>query len=349
MSCFGSANWLPSLSRCGGAAALICVTTFLAPPGGCAQGTVQLVRTTVAPNPGEDIAKPCDYEMKVMSESKTIRAVFVVFERGPELQHFYDEPEVAAFARKHDLAMLMPRHCAAKDHGEIDVDPWKGLGRALLTAVDQLSLQTHHPELKTAPLVVLGFSGAGALAARLPGFAPYRIAAAILSHAGQLPPLNLDTIQLSARALQVPQLILVGGKDQVVGTEVAYDYFAKYWHLGAPWLFATQNDAAHFCTSDATGLILTWLDTILQERPLTQTPAILAKSQGYDAYFRKKQDGTLDSGKRPLAQAVDLTIQQPAKAAPNDELPAGWLPSQSVASMWEKFTTLPDHHAAAKP
>lgn len=102
------------------------------------------------------------------------------------------ETDIAAFARKHDLAMLMPMGCPAKDHGgDIDVDPNHGLGRSLLTAVDQLSVTTNHPELKTASLIVLGFSGAGALVGRLVGFAPDRIEAAILSHAGQVPPLNL--------------------------------------------------------------------------------------------------------------------------------------------------------------
>jgi dienelactone hydrolase len=70
---------------------------------------------------------------------------------------------------------------------------------------------TNHPELKTAPLIVLGFSGAGALAGRLVGFAPDRIEAAILSHGGQVAPLNLDTISLSGAALKIPELILVGG------------------------------------------------------------------------------------------------------------------------------------------
>jgi hypothetical protein len=65
--------------------------------------------------------------------------------------------------------------------------------------------------------------------------------------------------------LKIPELILVGGKDEVVGTELAYSYFSRYWRLGAPWLFATQNDTGHFCNEDATGLILAWLDTILDD------------------------------------------------------------------------------------
>ncbi len=99
------------------------------------------------------------------------------------------------------------REANQKGSWRLDVDPNQGLGRALLAAVDQLSVATNHPELKTAPLLVLGFSGAGALVGRLVGFAPNRIATAILSHAGQVPPLNLDTINLSGAALKIPELI----------------------------------------------------------------------------------------------------------------------------------------------
>jgi predicted esterase len=315
---------------------------------GLAQSGINSFHTIVAPKSGEDVANPCEYELRILSANKRIRALFVVFERGPELQHFYEEPEVAAFAREHDLAMLMPMGCPSKDHGDIDVDPNQGLGRALLTAVDQLSITTNHPELKTAPLLLLGFSGAGALVGRLVGFAPDRIATAILSHAGQVPPLNLDTINLSGAALKIPELILVGGKDEVVGTEVAYSYFSKYWRLGAPWLFATQNDANHFCNEDATDLILAWLNTVLENPGPKQASVGVNKNRGYYAFFRKKPTGSFDHGHLPLVQAVDLKVEQPFEGSPRDEVPAGWLPSKEVAISWESFANLPDHHAAVK-
>lgn len=312
-----------------------------------AQSAVTSFRTIVAPKSGEDVANPCEYELRILSEDKRIHGLFVVFERGPELQHFYEEPEIAAFAREHDLAMLMPMGCPAKDHGDIDVDPNRGLGRALLTAADKLSVITNHPELKTAPLIVLGFSGAGALAGRLVGFAPDRIEAAILSHGGQVPPLNLDTISLSGAALKIPELILVGGKDEVVETELAYSYFSKYWRLGAPWLFATQNDAGHFCNEDATDLILAWLTTILENS--TSKQPLVGVNRGYYAFFRKKPTGSLDHGHLPLMGAVDLKFAQPSDAPPKGAVPGGWLPSKDVALSWERFATFPDHHATVKP
>ncbi len=317
-------------------------------PSDCsAQSAATSFHTIVAPKSGEDFANPCEYELRILSDHKRIHGLLVVFERGPELQHFYEEPEIAAFAREHDLGLLMPMGCPAKDHGDIDVDPNRGLGRALLAAVDQLSGIADHPELKTAPLIVLGFSGAGALAGRLVGFAPDRIEAAILSHGGQAPPLNLDTISLSGAALKIPELILVGGKDEVVGTEVAYSYFSKYWRLGAPWLFATQNDAGHFCNEDATDLILAWLATILENPGPKEASG--GVNRGYYAFFRKKQTGSFDHGHLPLTEAVDLKYARLSEVPPKDAVPGGWLPSKDIALSWERFAKLPDHHATVKP
>lgn len=314
-----------------------------------AQSTMTSFHTTVAPKSDEDVADPCQYELRILSERKRIRGLFVVFERGPELQHFYEEPEIAAFAREHDLALLMPMGCPAKDHGDIDVDPDRGLGRSLLTVIDQLSVTTNHPELKTVPLLLMGFSGAGALVGRLVGFAPDRIEAAIVSHGGQVAPLGLDTISLSGAALKIPELILVGGKDGVVGTEVAYSYFSKYWGLGAPWLFATQNDANHFCNEDATDLILAWLNAVLDNSGSKQASAGVNKNRGYYAFFRKEPTGLFDHSHVPLMGAVDLRYAQPSEVPPKDAVPAGWLPSKDVALSWERFATLPDHHATVKP
>ena len=335
--------------RLGRVTIVLLITSTLGQLNVLSQDATTSLHTIVVPKSDENVAKPCEYDLRILNANKRIRALFVVFERGPELQHFYEEPEVAAFARKHDLAMLMPMGCPATDHGgDIDVDPNHGLGRALLKAVDQLSVATNHPELKTAPLLLMGFSGAGALVARLVGFAPDRIAAAIVSHGGQVSPLNLDTITLPDVALKTPELILVGGKDNVVGTETAYLYFSKYWERGAPWLFATQNDAGHFCNEDATGLILSWMNNILENLPRRNASGHVDRTSGSYAYFRKRPTGQL-SGKMPLMEAIDLRIEKPSAEAPKDEVPAGWVPSQEVVLNWERFTNLPDHHAAVKP
>lgn len=297
------------------------------------------LRTTVTPHAGEDIAHPCEYEMEIPFPQQRIAGVFVIFERGPQSHTFYNDPEVRSFAASHSLAMMLPLHCAAAHADDMDVDPDKGLGRAFFAALDQLAAQSHHPELHTAPVIVLGFSGAGALAARMPAFAPRRVAAAVVSHAGQVPPLGLNTIHLSRVSLAVPQLIIVGGRDRIVGTTGIYDYFQRHWVVGAPWLFAEQNDAAHCCTIAAKPLILSWLNDVLTARSQKPDSASRRATEGYYAFFRKVPTGLTDSGGAPIQQAADLFFVRSDNPRP-EQSAAGWLPSRETATLWQSFASL---------
>lgn len=297
------------------------------------------------------MARPCQYELRTPSFARKIRAVFVVFERGPGSISFYNDPDIQPFADKRELAMMMPLNCSSKTNEDMDIEPTNGLGRALFAALDKFSTQTNHPELSSAPVILLGFSGAGAFAGRLVSFAPQRIAAAILSHAGQSPPLNLNTIQLTRTSLTVPELIIVGGKDQIVGTERSYAYFSRYWAQGAPWLFATQNNVGHCCTSDAKALILAWLDAVLTKRltKTTSSMATLSRRDGYYAFFRKAPTGVLDSGQRITSNAQNLTFQRTESTTQSNLDPAGYLPSKKTAKEWQRFAGHPDQSSLPTP
>jgi hypothetical protein len=64
-----------------------------------AEGNADSIHTTaVTPLVGEDIARPFKYEMGIPSSGKKIRAVFVVFERGPGLVRW--RPQKASAWRK---------------------------------------------------------------------------------------------------------------------------------------------------------------------------------------------------------------------------------------------------------
>ena len=302
-------------------------------------------KTTVASLPNEDVVHPCEYEMEIAPGIPSVAGVFAVFERGPQSHTFYNDPDVRAFATKHRLAMLLALHCPARQGEDMDVDPEKGLGRALFAALDLLAVQSKHAELRSAPVVVIGFSGAGALAARIPAYAPGRTAAAIVSHAGQLRPLGLNTIHLSPASLAVPQLVIVGGQDRIVGTADSYDYFRRHWLSGAPWLFATQNKAAHCCTIDAKPLILSWLDDVIAARSAKR--ALLQSPGGSHAYFRQVPTRWVDGGALPV-QAGDLTIRRTSVPRAG-EWAAGWLPSKETAALWRSFAEREPSKPAATP
>ena len=226
--------------------------------------------TAVTPLPDEDLAEPCGYELTLLDPSRVVRGVWVVFDRGRDMQRYYGDPEVQSFARTQDLALMLAFHCRSKLYADVDVDPTKGIGRALFAALRQLAQTSHHPELASTKVILLGFSGTGVLAARFPQFDPDRVLAVIPTGAGQFDPLGLDTIDLSPQAATVPQMIITGSADAVSGTSRPYAYFRKYFDQGAPWVFVTQNTIPQCCAINAKGLVLQWLELILRG-PRTRT------------------------------------------------------------------------------
>jgi hypothetical protein len=199
-----------------------------------------VLQTSVAPQPGEDLAADCRYELTLPDPSRTARDAWIIFERGRDMLRYYHDPDVQAFALRHDWALLYPFHCAAKSYtepehaGEMNMEPSRGLGRALLTALAQFAERARHPELATAKLIPLGFSGTGSLVARLAGYVPDRMAAVIATGPGHFEPLGMDTIRLSAESPAIPQLVIAGSADAVSGTQRPYDYFRRYFDQGAP-------------------------------------------------------------------------------------------------------------------
>jgi hypothetical protein len=116
---------------------LLWVAIFLVAPNAAAQGVV--FRTSVAPKPEEDIATDCRYEITIPNPSRPIRAVWVVFDRGRDMLRYYGDPEIQAVAYRSDLALLFPFHCRSKAYEDMNVDPSKGIGRALFAALSQLA------------------------------------------------------------------------------------------------------------------------------------------------------------------------------------------------------------------
>ncbi len=233
----------------------------------------------------------------------------------------------------------------------MDIDPARGLGRALFAALDQFAASTSLPELKTAPVVPMGFSGARAFAARLVGFAPTRIAAAILANAGQFEPLGLDRIEPSGLSLTVPEFILSGGSDKNFGTERAYSYFSRSWNNGAPWLFVIQNNVPHCCALNAKELILGWLDSILRQR-LSRANGPLAavrRNAGFDAFFRLVPTAIRDTWNLAVSNAEDPRFRHASQSLHSGEMAAGWLPSRQLARQWQHFVALPSHPVASMP
>jgi len=332
---------------------LLVIGLFSARPAIAAQGVV--FQTSVAPHADEDLASECRYEMTLTDPSRTVRGIWVIFDRGRDMLRYYGDPDVQAFAQHHDLALLLPFHCGAKSYsapgakGDMNVDPTKGIGRALLAAITQLAQSSSHPELASAKLILLGFSGAGSLVGRLADYAPDRIVAVIPADAGHFEPLGLDTISLSPKASAIPQLILTGGADSVCGTQRPYGYFRKHFDQGAPWTFVVQNKTPHCCIINAKSLILLWLEAILKE---TQTPPAVAarinRGNGWFGFIRTEENETKDLwGGTNWSVSTATTERRPTP--PRGMIPAGWLPSHRFAKQWVSFVRQPEHPITSLP
>jgi len=327
---------------------LLLATTLLLAPHAAAQGVV--FQTSVAPKPEENIATDCRYEVTIPNPSRSVRAVWVIFDRGRDMLRYYGDPDVQSFAFHNDLALLFPFHCRAKTYEDMDVEPSSGIGRTLFAALSQLAQASGHQELASAKLILLGFSGAGSLVARLAGYAPDRVIAAIPADASQFSPLGIDTVTLSLEALAVPQLILVGGADHVSGTERPYEYFRKYFKEGAPRAFVIQNKTPHCCIINAKRLILLWLNVILEGR--LQANGVLrrvAGNRGWNAFIAAHDSGTKDDWGTRTSEVREAKIRRPRSAPPNGVIPAGWLPTHRVAKEWLPFVKQPEHAVTSLP
>ena len=327
---------------------LLLAGILLLAPNAAAQGVV--FQTSVAPKPEEDIATDCRYEITIPNPSKPIRAVWVIFDRGRDMLRYYGDSEVQTFAYRRDLALLFPFHCRSKAYEDMDIDPSKGIGRALFTALSQLGQSSGHQELASARLILMGFSGAGSLVARLTGYAPDQVIAAIPADASQFSPLGIDTVALSPEALAVPQLILTGSADHVSGTKRPYEYFGKYVERGSPWAFVIQNKTPHCCIINAKKLILLWLQAILQERQQSNDALRRVDSnRGWNAFIATRETETKDDWGAKTLEVSDAKIQRSGLAPPHDMISAGWLPNHRVAKEWLSFVKRPEHPVTSLP
>ena len=296
----------------------------------------QSFQTVVQPLPAEDLAHDCHYELTLPKEAKRIHGLWILYDRGPQITSFYSDPDVIALAKRRGLGLLLAHQCNSRNAPggpeEMDMDPSHGVGRALFTAIDQFAQQSGHPELSSAKLVLLGFSGTGALFAHFVEYAPSRIIAAVLIHPAHYEPVALDRVQLSEEGREVPELIFAGGADKVATTQGPYDYFQRYRDQGAPWTFLVQNQTGHFGVSTTKPLVLAWLDDVVKRRaPDGNRPLRKINESGsWQAYMAR----CLPEQRLLPTWNVCMAATTKSKSPPDNMVAAGWLPSKHVADLW---------------
>ncbi len=305
---------------------------------------------TVVARADENLAEDCTFKMTIPAPDKPVRAVWLTYDRGFDIMKYYDDPAVVTFAQRHEMALVLAHQNPAKDPptqetGEMDMDLSRGVARSIDAALDDFGKQSRHAEMAKANLIVLGFSGMGAMFAQYVKYDPSRVLAAILANPGQSVPYGMETVNLSDEALAVPQFIIVGAIDSRGGTQRPYEYFRRHWVRGAPWTFLVQNGIPHCCVINAKGLILDWLDEVIQARK-SSSGAFDTKidtHRGWTGYIRSCSTERRDSFKEHLWNACAASIKRVKSKPPADEIPAAWLPSRRVAVEWLAFIQQKEH------
>jgi len=321
-----------------------------------AHAQMRQFKTSVEPLSGENFAGSCFFELSLPAPEKRVSAVWLTYDRGYDISRYYADPEVVAFAKKHAIALVLAHQCPAKEpptheRGEMDMDPSRGVARSIFAALDTFSQQTKHPEISSSKLIVLGFSGTGALFAHFVGYAPDRVLAAILTNSGQSDPYGMDRINLPPEAIAVPELIIVGGTDEVGGTHRNFDYFQKYRSRGAPWVFLLQNGIPHCCVINAKTFVLNWLNGIMKLRKPTPMKPLrrINDDGGWVGFIGPCETVKRDHWGEPLWNVCNATIQPLHRPAPSHQLASGWFPDRKLALDWLSFIQQKEHPANSFP
>jgi hypothetical protein len=341
---------------------LLILPCFSSQAGGV---TFRQYRTSVTPEPGETLQDRCYYQLLIPVADHSVRYVFVIFERGWQVGNLYYDPTMVDFAANHEIGVLLAQHCRSKEREDIDVVPEHGIGRALFTALKQFASASHLAELAQSPLTFFSFSGGGSLVARMAGFAPDRTLAVIAYAPGQYEPLGMDTIDLPKKALDVPQLIIANGADNVNGTARPYIYFQKYRRQGTPLTFVIQNRTPHCRVSNVEPLMLIWLDAVMRERQPTSSESPLRsvnQKQDWIGRLKVEDSGVKDhwqtktwnvrsvEAEPPTEKIEDGSIPEILLSNTNDmnvpsngKLVTSWLPSKAFANSWLAFEQTKEH------
>ena len=227
----------------------------------------------------------------------------------------------------------------------------RGVARSIFAALTDFSRQSDHPEISDAKLIVMGFSGIGAMFAHFVRYAPDRVLAAILANPGQTEPYGMKDITMDPTAFAVPQLIITGGIDDRGGTQRPWDYFSRHWSRGAPWVFLVQNGLPHCCVINAKALIIEWLDQIVKLRePATNTPLrTINVTKGWNGFIRPCENGKRDTWGGSDWNVCDASIQPTGIPALTGRDAGGWFPTHRLASDWLAFIQEPKHPADSFP
>jgi pimeloyl-ACP methyl ester carboxylesterase len=241
-----------------------------------------------------------------------------------------------ALARKHGCALMAPAYeQPEKADCQMWCDPRNGSGSAFLKALEDLGVQSGHPELSRVPWALWGHSGGGHWAGGMLLLHPERVAAVWLRSG--VPLLEANPTRPSIKphsvpdaALQVPILCNPGTKE---GVTVKEGRFAGVWPSNEAFFRALRSRSAligiaidpltaHECGNQRY-LAIPWLDACLSARLPNNAGEPLRPMPQDSAWLA------------PLLS----TKAAPAETFSGDPKSAVWLPNAAIAKAWTQYVT----------
>jgi poly(3-hydroxybutyrate) depolymerase len=184
-----------------------------------------------------------------------------------------------------------------------------GSGQTLLSALDQIAAKSGHPEIKGAPIAILGYSQGGQFAVHLACWQPARVIAFAAIKGGYYDVTPTD----AARA--VPGLLITAAKDEEFRQKNIRALFDRNRTPDARWAFASEPNAGHE-PGRSLQLIIPFFDAVIS-RDL-----------------------------RPCTGDLSDLRTTPAEHASEPGHP--WLPNQNVAEIWTRLMTGALQHTNAE-
>src|SRR5215213_2698326 len=231
---------------------------------------------------GDDNFTEARFRLWLPENVKQVRGIFVL---APGYQRdgltLVNEPRWQQLATKWNFGLL---GCTLRDYKGDYYLADKGTGRALLEALEKLSVETKHPEIKEAPLAMWGHSAGGQFNYNFTSWAPERVIGFVAVKGAYY------EAETDARSRSVPALFFIGEKDEVIRIKNITAVFEKNRSQGAVWCLAVEPNEGHgvgktldFALAFFDGLIPLRLDPKQSRlRNVDHLPAWLGNLSSYD-------------------------------------------------------------------
>ena len=324
------------------ARSLVAVGALL-PLAGCGAGIHTFESTSIAPIAGEDLARPCTYDIEMPSGNEqgvipSVKGVFVVFDRPPlDTGTVFNNDGIRSATQTAGFAVMLAHQCNAKTFADLQPEAAKGPGRTLFAALDHFAVSLKHPELSTAKVLVYGFSSSAYLGATLMNYAPDRVIGAVL-YAPAAATSNLDGVPVTPGAAQIPALILGNAQDNLAGTTRPMRLYQRGIAAGAPWAFGLTNGIGHCCNYASVDIDAAFIAAIgsgsTAKAAVASAPGALQAGVTARSNFACNFDGVWDALGLPNCSIVSPALGMPA---PNQQRSINYFPDQNTAEKWLAF------------